>query len=56
MTEKSFYLLPITYYLLPITNYLLPITHYQFMNVVVSYDISEDKRRTKIHSILKLFR
>ena len=25
------------------------------MNVVVSYDISEDKRRTKIHSILKSY-
>ncbi|QEI44291.1 CRISPR-associated endoribonuclease Cas2 (plasmid) [Dolichospermum sp. UHCC 0315A] len=25
------------------------------MNVVISYDISEDKRRTKIHSILKSY-
>lgn len=25
------------------------------MNVVVSYDISEDKRRTKIHNVLKSY-
>jgi CRISPR-associated protein Cas2 len=25
------------------------------MNVVISYDISEDKRRTKIHKILKSY-
>ena len=25
------------------------------MNVIVSYDISEDKRRTKIHKILKSY-
>ena len=25
------------------------------MNVVISYDISDDKRRTKIHSILKSY-
>lgn len=25
------------------------------MNIVVSYDISEDKRRTKIHNILKSY-
>lgn len=25
------------------------------MNVVISYDISEDKRRTKIHNILKSY-
>ncbi|WP_353932407.1 CRISPR-associated endonuclease Cas2 [Okeanomitos corallinicola TIOX110] len=25
------------------------------MNVVVSYDVSEDKRRTKIHNILKSY-
>ena len=25
------------------------------MNVVVSYDISEDKRRTKIHKVLKSY-
>jgi CRISPR-associated protein Cas2 len=26
-----------------------------FMNVVVSYDVSEDKRRTKIHKVLKSY-